>query len=144
MGLAICLGAADAQKKTTKKPSDVPAYDDYDDYDGAEDDFPAADGKPAEKASAGSSTTTTTAAPVEEDDSAKDSHPFFKNRFKLRARPSPHPAVKTKPTLPSFIKHPASKFNFPKRENGESRERERVGNEKDELGEGGTACRRLG
>ena len=115
MGLAICLGAADAQKKTTKKPTDAPAYDDYEDYDGAEDDSPAADAKPAKKASAGSSTTTT-ATPVEEDDSGKGSHPFFKNRFKLRSRPSPHPAVKTKPTLPSFIKHPASKFQvFEKR-----------------------------
>ncbi|XP_003740443.1 pollen-specific leucine-rich repeat extensin-like protein 1 [Galendromus occidentalis] len=109
VGLAICFGSANAQKKTAKKSTDAPAYDDYDDdYDAAVGDASSAiDGKPPKKASAESSSTTTT-APVEEDDSTKGSHPFFKNRLKLRNRPSPHPAVKTRPTLPSFIKHPAN------------------------------------
>ncbi|XP_003747361.1 uncharacterized protein LOC100897460 [Galendromus occidentalis] len=99
VSLAICLGTVNAQRKSSKKTTVAPAYDDYDDYDAATEEDPSTKNASVEGPS-------TTPGPVGEEAPAKGL--FSKNHFKVRSRPSPHPAVKTKPTLPSFIKHPAN------------------------------------
>jgi len=100
-------------KKTTTTES--PSYDD--DYDEQNQDYES-DEEGGTKDAATKETkkpisTTTTAKPAEEEheESPKGPHSFLRPRKRLN-RPSPHPAIRPKPTLPSFIKHPAN-FDHP-------------------------------
>lgn len=109
-GAVLLASPTDAQRSKSKKTTtEAPAYDDYEEYDQAADDGDKANEKAVTAGKNSAAPSSTTAAPEEADeDASKGTHSFFKNRLRLRTRPSPHPAVKAKPTLPSFIKHPAS------------------------------------
>ncbi|OQR79422.1 hypothetical protein BIW11_05743 [Tropilaelaps mercedesae] len=93
-----------------KAVTEAPTYDDYEEYDqGSDETDKAGDDSKTVAGKNSAAPSSSTAAPDDaEDDDSKGTHSFFKNRLRLRTRPSPHPAVKAKPTLPSFIKHPAN------------------------------------
>ncbi|XP_022671527.1 uncharacterized protein LOC111254685 [Varroa destructor] len=109
LGVTLVAEPASAQRQKVsgkKATTENPAYDDYEEYDQGGD--AAADGANDKvAASAGPKSTSASPDKADSDDSA-GAHGLLKHRLRLKNRPSPHPAVRPKPTLPSFIKHPAN------------------------------------